>query len=58
MAVLVQKYGGTSLGNRECIQKVVDRIAATKSHGKDLVVVVSAMAGETDRLLGLVHEIL
>lgn len=57
MSLLVQKYGGTSVGSIERIQQVAAKVAATKRAGHDLVVVVSAMAGETNRLLGLAHEI-
>jgi aspartate kinase len=53
MALIVQKYGGTSVGSPERIQAVTDRIVAARAAGDDLVVVVSAMSGETDRLLAL-----
>ncbi len=53
MALIVQKYGGTSVGSVERINAVVDKILATRAQGHDLVVVVSAMSGETDRLLKL-----
>ena len=56
MAVIVQKYGGTSVGTVEKIQHVARRVVATKLAGNDVVVVVSAMAGETDRLINLAHE--
>ena len=56
MAVIVQKYGGTSVGTVEKIQHVARRVVATKMAGNDVVVVVSAMAGETDRLINLAHE--
>jgi aspartate kinase len=53
MALIVQKYGGTSVGSVERIGAVADRVARFKSEGHDVVVVVSAMSGETNRLLGL-----
>lgn len=56
MAVIVQKYGGTSVGTVEKIQHVARRVVATKVAGNNVVVVVSAMAGETDRLINLAHE--
>jgi aspartate kinase len=57
MSIIVQKYGGTSVGSIERIRAVADRVRRTKQAGHDVVVVVSAMAGETDRLLGLAHEV-
>ena len=57
MSLLVQKYGGTSVASIERIKQVADRIARSKRTGNDLVVVVSAMAGETNRLLALAHEL-
>ena len=56
MSLIVQKYGGTSVGNVERIQRVADRVAKFRTDGHDLVVVLSAMSGETDRLLRLAHE--
>ncbi|MDP8255975.1 MAG: aspartate kinase [Candidatus Alcyoniella australis] len=56
MALIVQKYGGTSVGSMEKIRNVAVRIARTRTEGNKLVVVLSAMAGETDRLLGLAAE--
>lgn len=53
MALIVQKYGGTSVGDVERIAAVAARVHAYQQHGHQVVVVVSAMAGETDRLLGL-----
>jgi aspartate kinase len=53
MALIVQKYGGTSVGSLERIQAVAQRVLYTRSQGAQVVVVVSAMAGETDRLLQL-----
>jgi len=57
MALIVQKYGGTSVGTVEKIRNVAKRVARTKQQGNDVVVVVSAMSGETNRLLGLAHQI-
>lgn len=57
MALLVQKYGGTSVANTERINAVADRVARMRADGNDTVVVVSAMRGETDRLLQLATEI-
>ena len=57
MALIVQKYGGTSVGSPERILAVADRVARYRELGHDLVVVVSAMSGETDRLLNLAAAI-
>ena len=57
MGLIVQKYGGTSVGDIERIQNVACRVIATKEKGNQVVVVVSAMAGETDRLLNLAQQI-
>jgi len=57
MALIVQKYGGTSVGNIDRIQNVAERVAKVRAAGHDVVVVVSAMAGETDRLLKLAHQV-
>ena len=57
MPLLVQKYGGTSVGSIERIKQVAAKVIRAKRVGHDVVVVVSAMAGETNRLLGLAHEI-
>jgi len=56
MALIVQKYGGSSVGSPERIKNVARRIARWKAKGHQLVVVVSAMAGETNRLIALAHE--
>lgn len=56
MALIVQKYGGTSVGNIERIHKVADRVAQAHRAGDQVVVVLSAMSGETDRLVKLAHE--
>ena len=53
MALIVQKYGGTSVGSVERIQNVAQRVAKWRAAGHDVVVVVSAMSGETNRLIGL-----
>ncbi len=55
--LIVQKYGGTSVGNVERIRNVARKVAKTRDEGHDVVVVVSAMSGETDRLLSLAHEV-
>src|SRR5687768_7958122 len=57
MALIVQKYGGTSVGSPERIKNVARRVAQWKARGHDLVVVVSAMAGETNRLIALAKEL-
>jgi len=57
MALIVQKYGGTSVGTTERIKNVAARVARTRAQGHDVVVVVSAMAGETNRLVKLAYEI-
>lgn len=57
MALIVQKYGGTSMGSPERIKSVAQRVAKFKAQGHQVVVVVSAMSGETNRLIGLAHEI-
>jgi len=58
LALIVQKYGGTSVADCERIEHVAGKVAATLAEGHDVVVVVSAMAGETDRLLGLAHRLM
>ena len=57
MALIVQKYGGTSVGSIARIREVARRVARYQREGHQLVVVVSAMAGETNRLLGLAREL-
>lgn len=57
MALLVQKYGGTSVGTVERIEAVADRVLKHKRQGDDIVVVVSAMSGETNRLIELAKSI-
>ena len=56
MALYVQKYGGTSVGSVERIQGVADKVKSFRDNGHDVVVVVSAMSGETNRLIGLASE--
>ncbi|HXZ35897.1 MAG TPA: aspartate kinase [Thermodesulfobacteriota bacterium] len=56
MALIVQKYGGTSVGDLARIRNVAQRVAKTRREGNDVVVVVSAMAGETDRLIRLAQQ--
>ncbi len=56
MALIVQKYGGTSVGTVERIHSVADRVGRTHRAGNQVVVVLSAMSGETDRLIRLAHE--
>ncbi len=57
MALIVQKFGGTSVGTVERIRAVAERVARTREAGNDVVVVVSAMAGETNRLLALGRDL-
>ncbi|MBK6659472.1 MAG: aspartate kinase [Proteobacteria bacterium] len=57
MSTIVQKFGGTSVGDVKRIEAVAERVARTQRAGNKVVVVVSAMSGETDRLLGLAKAI-
>jgi len=57
MALIVQKFGGTSVGTVERIQAVADRVVRERQAGNDMVIVVSAMSGETNRLVGLANGI-
>jgi aspartate kinase len=57
VALIVQKYGGTSVGTIERIRNVARRAIKTKEQGHSVIIVVSAMAGETDRLIGLAQQI-
>ena len=57
MALIVQKFGGTSVGTVERIENVADRVKKFHDHGNDVVVVVSAMSGETNRLVEMANEI-
>jgi aspartate kinase len=56
VALIVQKYGGTSVGDLSRIRNVARRVAKTRQEGNDVVVVVSAMSGETDRLIQLAYQ--
>jgi len=55
--LIVQKYGGTSVGSIEKIKAVAERVVKTKKQGNNVVVIVSAMAGETDMLIGLANQV-
>lgn len=57
MSLFVQKYGGTSVGTVERIEKVAEKVAGFRKDGHDIVVAVSAMSGETNRLIGMASEI-
>ena len=57
MSLIVQKFGGTSVGSIERIGQVADKVARFRREGHDVVVVVSAMSGETNRLIALAHEV-
>jgi len=57
MSLIVQKFGGTSVGSIERIEMVADKVAKFRREGHDIVVVVSAMSGETNRLIALAHGI-
>ena len=57
MALIVQKYGGTSVGNIDRIKNVANRVVRTARQGNKVVVVVSAMSGETDKLIGLAGQL-
>lgn len=57
MSLIVQKYGGTSIGSPQRIAAVAQRVAAAHAQGDSLVVVVSAMSGETNRLTDLAHDV-
>ncbi len=58
MALLVQKFGGTSVGTTERIEAVADKVCQFRKDGHDIVVVVSAMSGETNRLIALANDIM
>ncbi len=58
MALLVQKFGGTSVGTIERIEAVAEKVKGFREQGHDLVIVVSAMSGETNRLIGLAKEVM
>src|SRR5437899_75578 len=57
MRLVVQKYGGTSVGTPECIRKVARRLVDTQREGSHVVAVISAMAGVTDNLVNLAHQV-
>ncbi|MEP6391723.1 MAG: aspartate kinase [Halioglobus sp.] len=57
MSLIVQKFGGTSVGTIERIEQVADKVAGFRSNGHQLVVVVSAMSGETNRLIDLAQQV-
>ncbi len=57
MSLLVLKFGGTSVGSPERIMHVAERVLRLRGEGHSVVVVVSAMSGETDRLLGLARAV-
>ncbi len=57
VSLIVQKFGGTSLADPQCIEHVANKIIASKNQGLSIVVVVSAMSGETDRLIGLAKRL-
>jgi aspartate kinase len=57
MRLVVQKYGGTSVGSIEKIKAIAKKVADRKKEGADIIVVVSAMAGETDKLVNMAHQI-
>lgn len=57
MSLVVQKYGGTSVGTIERVKAVAERVVESRRHGDEMVVVVSAMAGETNRLFKLAQEL-
>lgn len=57
MSLFVQKFGGTSVGDIERIEQVADKVARFRADGHDLVVVVSAMSGETNRLIAMANEV-
>jgi aspartate kinase len=57
VALIVQKFGGTSVGSIDRIRNVAKRCIETQKAGNDVVVIVSAMSGETNRLLGLAHQV-
>jgi aspartate kinase len=57
VALIVQKYGGTSVGTVDRIHRVADRVEKAHKDGDRIVVVLSAMSGETDRLLRLAHDV-
>jgi len=57
MSLIVQKYGGTSVGNPEKIKNVAERVLGYSRQGHQMIVVLSAMSGETDRLIALANSV-
>ncbi|MGB5767320.1 MAG: aspartate kinase, partial [Arenicellales bacterium] len=57
MSLIVEKYGGTSVGSIERINAVAEKVSKSHHEGNQMVVVVSAMSGETNRLLDMAREI-
>src|SRR5210317_835743 len=57
MSLIVQKFGGTSVGDIERIEQVAEKVARFRADGHSMLVVVSAMSGETNRLISLAHEV-
>ncbi len=57
MGLIVHKYGGTSVGDLDRIRNVAGRVKRTRDEGHDVVVIVSAMSGETDRLIRMAHDV-
>ncbi len=57
MALIVQKFGGTSVGSIERIEQVADKVAKFRDEGHDMIVVLSAMSGETNRLIDLAKQV-
>lgn len=58
MSLIVQKFGGTSVANADRINAVAERVARYKKEGHQIIVVVSAMSGETNKLIGLAEEMM
>jgi aspartate kinase len=58
MALIVQKYGGTSVGDLERIRNLARKAIRTNEAGNDIILVISAMAGETDKLINRAHELI
>lgn len=58
MALIVQKYGGSSVGTIDRIRNVARRLIETQQHGNQVVAVISAMSGVTDKLIGLAHQVM
>ena len=58
MSLIVQKFGGTSVANPERIKSVAEKVAKYKNQGHDIIVVVSAMSGETNKLVSLTEEMM